>query len=97
MNTKKISILVLAMVAVIAIIGLIMMFTSAKQGAITFHQVLKRDYAVFVDYRPCDQSPCGLAAEQIGEQYIGDAIGTVNAVCRCPDGQVYQIDTRRRY
>lgn len=91
-DLQKISISILAIVAIIAIIGLIFFFRAQSEAAVTYQQLIHRDYAVVADYSVCDNGPCGKAAI-----YLGDDLLVGNAVCQCPDGSTYQTDYRRIY
>jgi hypothetical protein len=92
METKKFPIIILAIVAIIAILSLVFFFRVQKEAAVTYQQLLHRDYAVVADYSICDNGPCGKSAI-----YLGDDLLEGNAVCQCPDGSTYQTDYRRTY
>lgn len=91
----KTAVIILVIIAIVSIIGLVLIFETPKQGAITYQQLIHRDYAVYSDYNVCYAAPCGRLAAHVSDVEIGD--GSVNALCMCPDGNTYQISYRRNY
>lgn len=91
-DLQKIAVSILAIIAIIAIIGIVLFFRVEREAAVTYQQLIHRDYAVVADFSICDYGPCGKAAI-----YLGDDLLAGNAVCQCPDGSTYQTDYRRPY
>ncbi|MEM4263353.1 MAG: hypothetical protein QW666_00465 [Candidatus Woesearchaeota archaeon] len=92
METKNLALTILGIVVIVALISLVLLFKVQKEAAVTYQQLIHRDYAVLADYSFCDDGPCGKSAI-----WIGDDSFTGNAICQCPDGKIFQTDKRRVY
>ena len=94
----KTTTLVLLLVVIVAIIGLVLLFKTGSEGAVTYQQVIHRDNAVYLEYyNVCARGPCGTAATQIGHVQPGEPNFLGNALCECPDGRIFQIDYHKPY
>lgn len=92
---KKITLLI---IAIVAIIGLAVLFKSGTQGAVTYQQIIHRNDAVYMTYyNACARGPCGDQAIPLALVQVGEITFPKNILCLCPDGSKYQIDYGRPY
>lgn len=105
MNEQKTALITIAVIAIIAMSGIVLMLNSQPQGAVTvtnakatYHQLIHRNKEVYLPYyNVCARGPCGAEARQIGEVQSEENPATRTAVCTCPDGRTFQTDYRAMY
>jgi len=80
---KGLTLVILGIVAVIAVVGLVLLFSKAST---TGQYVIASDFAQFEPNELCGMVGCPLKAVEGGITY--SSRGPLVAVCACPDGDV---------
>ncbi len=84
--------LIFTVVAIIALVGIILLFTGNNTGGATYQQYVHRPVVVGPDY-VCAQVQCDFGTAF----FLRTDRLTGNPICSCPDGSTYQVDARVQY
>jgi len=86
--------IMLAVVIILGIFTTMTLLNAQTTGQMTYQQLVHKDYMIFrQSYDACTQVKCMMNAPalQVGTNIAG------NIVCECPEGNVFLVDSWRRY